>query len=66
MQDNLVIKNGVLPYQLYLTMTDIFDCQLIRENEKYFYDTSLEISVLKDNSVKMYDFLADEKVYVFE
>jgi hypothetical protein len=62
MQDSFVIKNGVLQYQLYLTMQDIFDCQLIRENEKYFYDTSLEISVLKDNSVKMYDFIADEKM----
>jgi len=61
MNDPFVNKNGILPYQLYLNMGDIFDCQIIRENEKYYYDTSLEISVFKDDSVKMYDFILDEK-----
>jgi len=59
--DPTVNKNGVLQYQLYISMVDIFDCQMTRENEKYFYDTSLEISVLKDDSVKMYDFLLEDR-----
>jgi hypothetical protein len=63
--DPFVHKNGVLPYQLYISMADIFDVQIIRENEKYYYDTSLEISVLKDDSVRMFDFIMDEKRYYY-
>jgi len=64
--DSFVLKNGVLPYQLYVGMEAIFDCQVVKENPNYYYDTTLEISTFseKDSSVMMYDFILDEsKLY---
>jgi len=60
--DSFVSKNGVLPYQLYIRMDNIFDCQVIKENPNYYYDTTLEVSTfsVQDSSVQMYDFILDE------
>lgn len=46
-------------------MDDIFDCEVIHENEKYFYDHTLALSVLDkhDHHVSIYEFIIDEKKY---
>eukprot|EP01117_Protostelium_nocturnum_P019502 TRINITY_DN846_c0_g1_i2.p1 TRINITY_DN846_c0_g1~~TRINITY_DN846_c0_g1_i2.p1 ORF type:complete len:977 (+),score=278.62 TRINITY_DN846_c0_g1_i2:170-3100(+) len=59
--DQFVIKNGVLPYQLVIQMKNIFDTQIIGEDARYFYEDSLEISVLDQDQVRIYDFLVNPK-----
>lgn len=61
LSDKLVLKNGVLPYQVVIYVKDIFDCQIIRENPNYLYENSLEISALQNNTVNIFDFLMEEK-----
>lgn len=60
--DSYVEKNGVLPYQLYLSIDTIFDCQVILENPAYCYDDTLEVSVFTpfDSSIGIYDFILEQ------
>lgn len=55
------MANGVLPYQLAIPIKDVFDCQMISEDERYRYDDSLEVSVLVGDQVRIYDFMMEDK-----
>ncbi|PRP84730.1 hypothetical protein PROFUN_07832 [Planoprotostelium fungivorum] len=61
LDDNTVMQNGILPYQLVLSVKDIFDVQMINEDQRYHYDDILELSVLNDGEIKIYDFLMGDK-----
>lgn len=62
--DPYVVKNGVLPYQIYVPIHSIFDCQMTVENPNYQYDSTLEISRLDpDSSILIYEFILEEKAY---
>jgi hypothetical protein len=63
LEDPFVQKHGVLPYQLFINLKDIFDCQIVKENSKYLFDTSLEVSCLEsDGSAPTYDFILEENI----
>ena len=51
LHDPLVETNGVLPYQVYLNTKDIYDVSIERDNEKYFMDTTLELSYFTDDNM---------------
>jgi hypothetical protein len=61
LDDPFVTKNGVLKAQLFLSLSDIFDCQIVKENERFFYENTLEISHLEQSSmtINVFDFSLD-------
>ena len=67
LHDPLVETNGVLPYQVYLNTKDIYDVSIERDNEKYFMDTTLELSYFTDDNMSLdLDFIIDEKQYAIK
>jgi len=63
LDDPFVQRDGVLPFQVYIHLKDIFDCQIVKENSKYLFDTSLEVSCLEnDGSAPTYDFILQERI----
>jgi len=45
-----------------LSTKDVYDCSIVRDNEKYLMDTTLQISYFEDDTTSIdLDFIIDEK-----